>query len=139
MPSQNSSQLRAKTAVVSMTRAELIEQLAQTRKMAWQHAELVVQAIFGCMEESLRQGERIEVRGFGTFEVRSYKAYTGRNPRTGNVVVVPPKRLPVRVFTSPSDGFKRLPFFKASKNLAARINIGRDNKQAIVPDQGSET
>jgi integration host factor subunit beta len=124
MPSQNSSQLRAKTAVVSMTRAELIEQLAQTRKMAWQHAELVVQAIFGCMEESLRQGERIEVRGFGTFEVRSYKGYKGRNPKTGDPIEVAPKRLP---------------FFKASKSLAARMNIGRDNKPAIVPDQGSET
>lgn len=107
-----------------MTRAELIEQLAQTRKMAWQHAELVVQAIFGRMEESLRQGERIEVRGFGTFEVRSYKGYKGRNPKTGDPIEVAPKRLP---------------FFKASKNLAARMNIGRDNKQAIAPDQGSET
>ena len=65
-------------------------------------------------------GERIEVRGFGTFAVRSHKAYAGWNPKTGTTVQVAPKLLP---------------FFKASKNLAARINSGGDQKPAIVPDE----
>jgi integration host factor subunit beta len=67
------------------------------------------------MEQSLHRGERIEIRGFGTFQVRSYKGFEGRNPRTGDVVQVAPKRLP---------------FFKVSKNLAASIDAGRERKQA---------
>jgi hypothetical protein len=63
-----------------------------------------------CKGFTLRRGEHIEIRGFGTFQVRSYKGYTGRNPSTGEIVEVAPKRLP---------------FFKASKNLVASINGGR--------------
>jgi integration host factor subunit beta len=77
--------------------------------MSRTQAENLVYAIFGRMEESLRQGERIEIRGFGTFQVRSYKGYKGRNPRTGNPVEVAPKCLP---------------FFRVSKNLAAEVNRG---------------
>jgi integration host factor subunit beta len=91
-----------------MTRAHLIQLLADKRKTTWRHAELVVDAVFACMEQSMRRGERIELRGFGTFQVRSYKGYAGRNPKTGNVVQVAPKRLP---------------FFKVGKNLAAKIAV----------------
>ena len=90
----------------SMTKADLIERLAQEKRMARQHAELLVDTVFATMEQSLGRGERIEIRGFGTFQIRSYKGYTGRNPSTGETVHVSPKRLP---------------FFKASKNLAAKI------------------
>ena len=62
------------------------------------------------MENSLKSGERIEIRGFGSFEIRNYKAYEGRNPRTGNPVEVQPKRLP---------------FFKVGKELKERVNNGR--------------
>jgi integration host factor subunit beta len=89
-----------------MTKADLIERLAEKKKMARHHAELVVDAILATMEQSLRRGERIEIRGFGTFQIRSYKGYEGRNPKTGEAIQVAPKRLP---------------FFKASKNLAAKI------------------
>ena len=94
-----------------MTRDDLIERIAQRTKMSRSHAEILVSTIFDSMEQSLRQGERIEIRGFGTFQVRSYKGYKGRNPRTGSPVEVAPKRLP---------------FFKVSKNLAAEVNVGRD-------------
>ena len=70
-------------------------------------AELLINAIFDCMEASLRQGERIEIRGFGSFEIRNYRAYEGRNPRTGSAVSVRPKRLP---------------FFKVGKELKERVN-----------------
>jgi integration host factor subunit beta len=78
-------------------------------------ANLLVDAVFECMEHSLRQGEKIELRGFGTFQVRHYRPYAGRNPRTGQTVAVKPKRLPL---------------FKASKDLAARINQRRGKKSA---------
>jgi len=97
-------------ASASMTKADLVERLAEKKKMARHHAELVVDAILATMEQSLRRGERIEIRGFGTFQIRSYKGYAGRNPKTGKPVHVAPKRLP---------------FFKASRNLVARIDSGR--------------
>jgi integration host factor subunit beta len=108
MPANKLSQLRAETDAASMTKAELVEHLAQKTKMSVQRTEFVVDAIFACMEQSLRRGERVEIRGFGTFQVRSYKGYTGRNPSTGDRVEVAPKRLP---------------FFKVSKNLAAKIAV----------------
>src|SRR5881227_2166234 len=69
--------------------------------------DLIVNCIFDSMEESLKRGERIEIRGFGSFEIRHYKAYEGRNPRTGDPVGVQPKRLP---------------FFKVGKELKERVN-----------------
>jgi integration host factor subunit beta len=71
-----------------MTKSDLIQHLAEKKKMTWQHAEVLVEAVFACMEQSLRRGERIEIRGFGTFQVRSYRGYKGRNPKTGDVVDV---------------------------------------------------
>ena len=94
-----------------MTRSDLIQRLAEKQKVSWQRAEVLVEAVFAGMEQSLRRGERIEIRGFGTFQVRRYQGYTGRNPRTGERVEV---------------ASKRLPFFKASKNLAAVIDGGRE-------------
>src|SRR5690349_21676593 len=92
-----------------MTKSDLIEKLCQQQKLPKGRAELLVNQIFQCMEDSLRRGERIEIRGFGSFEVRSYKAYEGRNPRTGEPVHVKPKRLP---------------FFKVGKELRERVNAG---------------
>jgi integration host factor subunit beta len=82
---------------------------------SWARAELLVDVVFDCMEQSMSRGEEIEVRGFGTFQVRSYRAYKGRNPRTGQVVDVTPKRLP---------------HFKVSTELAARVNGGRRSTEA---------
>ena len=96
-----------------MTRDDLIERIAVRTKMSRTQAENLVCTIFGSMKQSLRLGERVEIRGFGTFQVRSYKGYKGRNPRTGTHVEVAPKRLP---------------FFKVSKNLAADVNGGRAPK-----------
>jgi integration host factor subunit beta len=105
-----------------MTRDDLIERIAARTKMSRTQAENLVYAIFGRMEESLRQGERIEIRGFGTFQVRSYKGYKGRNPRTGTPVEVAPKHLP---------------FFRVSKNLAAEVNRGQTKKPASVHERDS--
>lgn len=93
-----------------MTKSDLIDVLCETQKIPKGRAELLVQVIFESMEGALKRGERIEIRGFGSFELRSYKPYEGRNPRTG-----------VRVSVQP----KRLPFFKVGKELKERVNNGR--------------
>lgn len=90
-----------------ITKSDLIEHLSNTAKLPRGKAELVVNVLFDSMVDALRRGERIEIRGFGSFEVRDYKAYEGRNPRTGE---------PVHVEA------KRLPFFKVGKELRERIN-----------------
>jgi integration host factor subunit beta len=90
-----------------VTRSDLIESVASRLKLPKSTAELVVHCIFDAMEASLKRGERIEIRGFGSFEIRSYKAYQGRNPRTG---------IPVGVQA------KRLPFFKVGKDLKERVD-----------------
>ncbi len=92
-----------------MTKSDLIDVLCETQKIPKGRAELLVQVIFESMEAALKRGERIEIRGFGSFELRSYRPYEGRNPRTG-----------VRVSVQP----KRLPFFKVGKELKERVNAG---------------
>lgn len=101
-----------------MTKSELIETVANKLKLPKGKAELIVNCVFDSMEASLKRGERIEIRGFGSFEIRNYKAYEGRNPRTGAKVNVKPKRLP---------------FFKVGKELKERVNSGR-----LSPEEGSE-
>src|SRR5687768_12711820 len=90
-----------------VTKSDLIEHLSERLKLPKGKAEFVVNMIFETMEAALRRGERIEIRGFGSFEVREYKSYEGRNPRTGDPVHVRPKRLP---------------FFKVGKELKERVN-----------------
>ena len=92
-----------------VTKSDLIEQLSESLKLPKGKAELVVNIMFDSMVAALQRGERIEIRGSGSFEVRSYKAYEGRNPRTGEAVHVKPKRLP---------------FFKVGKELRERVNAG---------------
>jgi integration host factor subunit beta len=97
----------------SMTKSDLIEMVANKLHLPKGKAELIVNCIFDAMEESLKKGERIEIRGFGSFEIRHYKAYEGRNPRTGDPVGVQPKRLP---------------FFKVGKELKERVNAFAERK-----------
>jgi len=93
-----------------MTKSDLIDVLCETQKLPKGRAELLVHVIFDALEAALKRGERIEIRGFGSFELRSYRGYDGRNPRTGSAVAVRPKRLP---------------FFKVGKELKERVNDGR--------------
>ena len=97
----------------SVTKSDLIETVAQKLHLPKGKAELIVNCVFDSMEESLKKGERIEIRGFGSFEIRHYKAYEGRNPRTGDPVGVHPKRLP---------------FFKVGKELNERVNEAAEAK-----------
>ncbi len=93
-----------------MTKSELIKQVAQGANLTKERAELVVSTVFDSMTEALQQGDSIEIRGFGSFTVRQYGSYEGRNPSTGDPVYVAPKKLP---------------FFKVGKDLRDRINGAR--------------
>jgi integration host factor subunit beta len=93
-----------------MTKSELIDAIAGRGELTKARAELVVNCIFDAMAETLQRGEGIEIRGFGSFTVRPYKPYNGRNPRTGQPVPVPAKRLP---------------FFKVGKDLKELVNNSR--------------
>jgi len=101
-----------------MTKSELIEAVANKLKLPKGKAELIVNCVFDSMEAALKTGERIEIRGFGSFEIRHYKAYEGRNPRTGDKVDVRPKRLP---------------FFKVGKELKERVNMTDEERAATRP------
>jgi integration host factor subunit beta len=95
----------------TVTKSELIERISEKLKLPAGKAEQIVNTIFESMVEALQRGEGIEIRGFGSFTVRSYQSYEGRYPRTGDPVHVAPKRLPL---------------FKVGKDLRERINTGSD-------------
>ncbi|MCP4605814.1 MAG: integration host factor subunit beta [Proteobacteria bacterium] len=96
-----------------MTKSELIDTVANQTNIAKNRAELIVECVFDAMTDALKHTEGIEIRGFGSFTVREYKSYNGRNPRTGEAVQVAPKRLP---------------FFKAGKELKEMVNkIGSEH------------
>jgi integration host factor subunit beta len=102
-----------------MTKSELIEAVANKLKLPKGKAELIVNCVFDSMEASLKRGERIEIRGFGSFEIRNYRPYEGRNPRTGAKVDVKPKRLP---------------FFKVGKELKERVNAADASPPATAEE-----
>jgi integration host factor subunit beta len=77
-----------------MNKAKLIEKVSERVSIPPRAAKVIVENIFNEMKVSLEKGERIEIRGFGSFVVRQYGAYKGRNPKTGKIVDVPPKKLP---------------------------------------------
>jgi len=105
-----------------MTKADLIDIVADRAKLPRGRAELLVGQLFDCMVEALRRGEGIEIRGFGSFSIRSYREYQGRNPRTGEAVHVKPKRLA---------------FFKVGKELRERVNNGRGKPTPPEPTPSS--
>jgi integration host factor subunit beta len=76
-----------------VNKAELIK-ISERVNIRSKAAKVIVDTLFDAMRESLEKGDRIEIRGFGSFVVRQYGAYKGRNPKTGEIVDVPPKKLP---------------------------------------------
>ena len=80
-----------------MNKSELIEELSLRLDLPQKKSESVVNAIFNSLIDAMKQGRRIEIRGFGSFCVREYSAYKGRDPRTGNTVQVKPKNEPLPI------------------------------------------
>lgn len=94
-----------------MNKSELIQKVAERVNLTKKRAEVVVNLIFDSMTNALSKGGRVEIRGLGSFAVREYGSYNGRNPRTGESIQVNPKKLP---------------FFKVGKELKKRVNEGSD-------------
>ena len=90
-----------------MNKSDLIAALTTKEGLTEKNAAEIINLIFDGLTDTLKKGGRIEIRGFGSFCVREYRAYTGRNPKTGKKVDVKPKKLP---------------FFKVGKELKARVN-----------------
>jgi integration host factor subunit beta len=91
-----------------VTKRDLIDEIVRLYPTySRRDAEVIVNAVFDSMTEALRQGERIEIRGFGSFVVKSRRAREGRNPKTGEIVAV---------------AAKRVPFFKVGKELKQRVD-----------------
>ena len=77
-----------------MNNSELIDILKKRTFISAKEARNFCDSFFGAIMESLGSGDRVEIRGFGSFTVKKYKSYTGRNPKTGEKITVPPKKLP---------------------------------------------
>ena len=91
----------------TMTKADLVEEVVRVAELPRKESEVVVETIFESIIRALRGGDKIEIRGFGSFRTRQRRGRTGRNPKTGAKVEVPPKRIP---------------FFKPSKELKDFVN-----------------
>lgn len=90
-----------------MNKSELVRVLAEKNKISIEDAEMVVQTLVSGMRETLMDGGRVEIRGFGSFKIKEYEGYQGRNPKTGDFIEVQPKRMP---------------FFRAGKELRDFLN-----------------
>jgi integration host factor subunit beta len=90
-----------------MNKSDLTKSLAKDLDLPWRKSEEIVDTVFDVMSKMLTEGERIEIRGFGTFSVREYGGYTGRNPKTGEETMVESKKLP---------------FFKVGKDFRERVD-----------------
>jgi integration host factor subunit beta len=90
-----------------MTKADLIEEVSRLAELTRKDSEVIVDTIFDSVVRSLRVGDKIEIRGFGSFRTRQRKPRVGRNPKTGDRVEVPAKKIP---------------FFKPSKELKDLVN-----------------
>ena len=90
-----------------MTKADLIDELAKASNLTKKESETVVNIVFDTITEALAKGDKVELRGFGSFRIRRRRARGGRNPKTGTRIDVPPKRVP---------------FFKVGKELRELVN-----------------
>lgn len=91
-----------------MNKSQLIEALAKAENLTIKTAEEVVNTVFKEMEKALIKGSRIEIRGLGSFKVKDYTSYNGRNPKTGRIIRVESKKLP---------------FFKVGRELKEMVDI----------------
>ena len=101
-----------------MTKADLVEEVTKLGELTRKDAEVIVETIFDSVIHSLQKGDKIEIRGFGSFRTRQRKPRVGRNPKTGDRVEVPAKKIP---------------FFKPSKELKDLVNTGVSETASPAP------
>jgi integration host factor subunit beta len=106
-----------------MTKADLIEEVSRLAELTRKDSEVIVETIFDSVVRALRTGDKIEIRGFGSFRTRQRKPRVGRNPKTGDRVEVPPKKIP---------------FFKPSKELKDMVNRESAGAQAVASNLATE-
>lgn len=106
-----------------MTKAELVDEVARVVQLTKKQAETIVNIVFDSIVDSLRAGQKIELRGFGSFRLRSRKSRTGRNPKTGEKVEVPSKKIP---------------YFKPGKELKELINKATGDAGGGTPNPDEE-
>jgi len=94
-----------------MTKAELVEEVSRVSELTKKHSEIIVNTVFDSIIDSLKDGEKIELRGFGSFRIRHRGSRVGRNPKTGAKVKVPSKNIP---------------YFKPGKELRELLNRDED-------------
>jgi integration host factor subunit beta len=90
-----------------MNKSELIKSLAERCNIQVEESAIIVNSFFDAIKDSLEKGDRVEIRGFGSFKLKDYQGYVGRNPKSGDEVEVKPKRLP---------------FFRPGKQLKEFVN-----------------
>ena len=106
----------------SMTKAELIDEVSKVVEMTRKDSETIVETIFESIVNSLHKGDKIEIRGFGSFRTRQRQPRVGRNPKTGSRVEVPSKRIP---------------YFKPSKELRDLVNRTTAAARGLAEPDGS--
>src|SRR6478735_8234881 len=104
-----------------MTKADLVESVAREADMTKKDAEQLVEIIFDSITQTLNKGEKIELRGFGSFRVRERNSRKGRNPKTGDSVSIPAKRVA---------------YFKPGKELKELINQSEPSAEETAPESG---
>ena len=107
-----------------MTKAELVEEVARAAELNKRDAEVIVETVFGSIIDALHKGEKVELRGFGSFRTRERGPRRGRNPKTGEPVDVPAKRVP---------------YFKPGKELKEYFTESPATKTAEPPSPDSTT
>jgi integration host factor subunit beta len=106
----------------TVTKAELVEEVTKVTELARKESEAAVETIFESIIAALQGDDKIEIRGFGSFRTRERRGRNGRNPKTGEKVEVPAKKIP---------------FFKPSKELKDYVNNPRPSGAAASPDPGT--
>ena len=96
-----------------MTKAELVEEVSRVSQLTKKHSEIIVNTVFDSIVSALHKDQKIELRGFGSFRIRQRRSRQGRNPKTGDKVDVPAKRIP---------------YFKPGKELKELINSSNDGR-----------
>lgn len=107
----------------TMTKADLVEEVTRITELPRKESEAVVETIFESIISALQADDKIEIRGFGSFRTRERRGRTGRNPKTGAKVEVPPKKIP---------------YFKPSKELKDFINNSASEPSATSHEPGSQ-
>ena len=125
----------------SMTKAELVEEVSRVSDLTKKHSEVIVDTVFKSIIDALHRGEKIELRGFGSFRLRKREPRKGRNPKTGDKVDVPPKKVP---YFKPGKELKELinkepRTLRARRRLAdpARVAVDATGASSVDSDRGS--